>query len=338
MLAAGSVVLKESPGWLLRKGRYEEALKTLSYIRKLPEDHTYIQEEVALFQLVIDEERRISGDKPGLWNYFNAVVRQLQIPDVRHRVICVWVVFILMNFSGAVVLNYYSPTLFGAIGIKDVFLYTGIYGLVKAFGAITFCLWIVDRVGRRLPWLLSSSACAFCLIYVGIYVKIGHPEPNVPQSPSSLAGGKAAVAMIMLYSWFWSWGGNSLAWIVSSEMFPISLRSITGAFGASTQWLSSFAATMSAPHMFAKVGWATFVFYGLCCAATCIFTFFWVPETKGINIASMGELWYGPSRHTQFRQKKVWPPDGVPPPPITSHSDGMHDKEKEATEHVENVV
>lgn len=28
-------------------------------------------------------------------------------------------------------INYYSPTLFGSLGIKDVALYTGIYGLVK---------------------------------------------------------------------------------------------------------------------------------------------------------------------------------------------------------------
>lgn len=28
-------------------------------------------------------------------------------------------------------INYYSPTLFGSLGITDVALYTGIYGLVK---------------------------------------------------------------------------------------------------------------------------------------------------------------------------------------------------------------
>lgn len=100
MLAIGSVVLKESPGWLLRKGRHEQALQVLSYIRKLPENHSYILEEVALFQMIIDEERRIAGDKPGLWNYFRGAVLQLQVPDVRHRLICLWWMFILMNFSG----------------------------------------------------------------------------------------------------------------------------------------------------------------------------------------------------------------------------------------------
>lgn len=73
-------------------------------------------------------------------------------------------------------------------------------------------------------------------------------------------------------------------------MFPISLRSITGAFGAATQWLSSFAATMSAPHMQAAVGGYVFIFYGLCCFATLVFTFCFVPETKGVPIETVGKL------------------------------------------------
>jgi len=140
------VILKESPGWLLRKGRSDECHRVFSYLRKLPEDHEYIQEEIARLQHVIDEERRLAGDRTGMVAYLAAFIRELKVPDVRHRVIILFWIFILMNFSGAVVLNYYSPTLFGAVGIpaSDINLYTGYYGLVKAFGAITFCLFMVS--------------------------------------------------------------------------------------------------------------------------------------------------------------------------------------------------
>lgn len=145
LLTVGSVILKESPGWLLRKGRGADCDKVLSYLRKLPADHVYIQEEIARLQFVIDEERRLAGNRTGMAAYFTAFLRELKVPDMRHRVIILFWIFILMNFSGAVVLNYYSPTLFGAVGIAegDINLYTGYYGLVKAFGAITFCLYMV---------------------------------------------------------------------------------------------------------------------------------------------------------------------------------------------------
>lgn len=105
ILAFGSLILKESPGWLLRKGRYEDCLRVLSYLRNLPEDDTYIQEEVARFQMVIDEERKITGDKSGVSAYLKGFLRELKVPDMRHRVIVLWWIFILMNFSGAVVIN-----------------------------------------------------------------------------------------------------------------------------------------------------------------------------------------------------------------------------------------
>lgn len=101
-------------------------------------------------------------------------------------------------------INYYSPTLFGSLGITDVALYTGIYGLVKAVASIIFYGALIDLWGRRNPTIISSLACSLCLWFVGAYVKIGHPadiiEVGGELSASTKAGGKAATAMIMIYS------------------------------------------------------------------------------------------------------------------------------------------
>lgn len=338
LLAVGTLVLKESPSWLLRKGRQADALKILSYIRKLPEDHHYLAEEVALAQGIIDEERRLAGDQTGLMPYLKGFIRQMKLRSIRNRFIILICIFMLQNLSGAVVINYYSPTLFGGIGVSkaDIFLYTGYYGLLKAFGAITFCFFIVDRAGRRVPWMLSAGACSALLLYIAIFVKIGEPSKGLT-SASQIAGGKAAVACIMLYSWFWSWGGCSLAWIVGAEMFPISVRSLTGAVGAATQWLSSFMATMSANHMFDAIGWATFLFYSVFCFITMVFTFFWIPDTKGVPLECMGPLFDGPTRHMQFRQKAVYPPDGIPPPPLADVDGLSIADEKDKSGFVEQV-
>lgn len=102
--------------------------------------------------------------------------------------------------------DYYSPKLFTALGIKDVALYTGIYGLVKALGSFIFFALIVDRSGRRIPWLISSSACALFLLYLAVFIKVSDPK-----NPG--AGGNVAIAFVMLYSLFWSFGGNGLPWM-----------------------------------------------------------------------------------------------------------------------------
>ena len=47
LLAIGIPVMRESPVWLLKKGRDEQAIRVYSYIRNLPADHVYIAEDVA---------------------------------------------------------------------------------------------------------------------------------------------------------------------------------------------------------------------------------------------------------------------------------------------------
>lgn len=101
-------------------------------------------------------------------------------------------------------INYYSPTLFGSLGITDVALYTGIYGLVKAVASIIFYGALIDIWGRRNPTIISSLACSLCLWIVGAYVKVGAPADVLAAgrelSPSTKMGGDAATAMIMVYS------------------------------------------------------------------------------------------------------------------------------------------
>lgn len=74
----------------------------------------------------------------------------------------------------------------------------------------------------------------------------------------------------VLISLSWSFGGNGLPWIVSSEIFPSRLRSLTGAFSAMAQWLASYVSTEAFPHMVAsQMGvWGTFLFFSCCCLAT----------------------------------------------------------------------
>lgn len=79
------------------------------------------------------EEEEAIADRygAGRWAYFKGAVNELSQKGMRNRVLLVLCAFTLNNMSGASAINYYSPTLFGSLGITQTSLYTGIYGLVK---------------------------------------------------------------------------------------------------------------------------------------------------------------------------------------------------------------
>ena len=241
ILFIGAFFLHESPLVLMRKERVEDAYKTLEELRKLPRDHPYVQEDVLMLQNRLAEEASIAQTfGTGRWAFFRGAMSEFSRRGMRNRVLLVLCSFTLQNMSGAAAINYYSPTLFGSIGISDVALYTGIYGLVKAIASLIFYIFMIDLVGRRRPTIISSFVCSLCLWIVGTYVKVGHPAAIIASggtlSESTKRGGQAATAMVMIYSVFWSFGLNGIPWIVAAEIFPGALRNLSGTLAALVQW------------------------------------------------------------------------------------------------------
>ncbi|KEF51462.1 uncharacterized protein A1O9_12379 [Exophiala aquamarina CBS 119918] len=298
-------LLHESPLWLMRKGKVEQAHKALEELRKVPSDHPYIKEELATMKERLDGEAVIAAKfGGGLYGYFRGAMHEFSKKGMRNRVGLVFCAFALQNLSGAAAINYYSPTLFGSLGVTDVALYTGIYGLVKAVASIIYYVALIDMVGRRRPVIISSIACSLCLWFVGAYVKVGHPATILAAgselSASTAAGGKAAISMIMIYSVFWSFGLNGIPWIVSAEIFPGALRNITGTYAALVQWAVQFIITKALPYIFASFGFGTWFFFATWMLIASTWAFFFLPETKGVTIEQM-DLIFGYNHDAKYR-------------------------------------
>ncbi|WVQ77677.1 hypothetical protein IAR50_007367 [Cryptococcus sp. DSM 104548] len=307
ILLAGTFFLRESPLFYMKKDEDEKALEVLTYLRRLPADHPYIQEEISLYRERILHERAVVSGKPGLWGYLRGAAKEVVLKGIRNRIALAFIMFMWQNYSGANAINYYSPTLFASLGITDVNLYTGIYGLVKAIGSIIFYVYFIDMWGRRQPWIVSNIACALCLIYVGAYVKVGHPADRDVIDHSTKMGGTAATTLIMFYSVFWSFGANGLPWIITSEIYPLGLRGLCGAYAAMCQWLWQFVITKTTPKIFIAMGWGTWIFFAACLVGSAIWSYFFLPETKGLRLDEMDALFgFAGHKDSAFQHPDVY--------------------------------
>jgi hypothetical protein len=192
--------------------------------------------------------------------------------------------------SGAAAINYYSPTIFTSIGLADYTLWTGIYGIIKAAGSVIFFTWFIDKFGRKWPWIVSSVCCAGCQYYLAAYVALANPTPGAPQSSSSVAGGKAATAAIMIFGATWSFGANGLPWIISAEIFPSNLRSVSGPCAGMSVWLWTYVVTKALPSMFTSMGFGVYIFFATMLIFAAVYAFVFIKETKGLRMDQMDEL------------------------------------------------
>ena len=100
--------------------------------------------------------------------------------------------------------------------------------------------------------------------------------------------------LMKLHSWLfvvnfgYSWG--PCAWVIISEVWPLSNRAYGIALGASSNWMSNFIVGQITPDMLESLKYGTFIFFGLMTFSGGLFVWFYVPETKRLTLEEMDTL------------------------------------------------
>lgn len=237
LLAVGSIWLKESPRWLFSKGKREQGLKNLLWIRNLPAENFYIVEELAFIEAALEEQKSTVG--LGFFDPFKAVFRSRSL---QWRVFLGTTLFIFQNGSGINAINYYSPTVFKSLGIvgpNTSFLTTGLFGVVKTVLTLVWLFFLIDKFGRRNLLLVGALGGAVCMLIIGGYLA----SPLVDTSAAAAAvakpltsGGYAAVFFFYLWTAFYTPSWNGTPWVINSEMYEQNVRSLGQAMAAASNW------------------------------------------------------------------------------------------------------
>ncbi|OAA56099.1 quinate permease [Cordyceps fumosorosea ARSEF 2679] len=298
LLLIGTVFIPESPRWLFSKGRRDEAIKGLCWMRNLEPTDRYIREEIGF----IDEElERFNTEVgQGFWRPFRALKER----RIQWRFAISSLLFIFQNASGINAINYYSPTVFKSLGITGTntgFLTTGIFGVVKTVLTVIWLLFLIDRLGRRMLLMVGSIGGSLCMFFIGGYIKISGSHSS-STSGSLSPGGIAAIFFFYLWTAFYTPSWNGTPWVLCSEMFDQTTRSLGQANAAANNWLWNFMIARFTEQMFNAWGYGVYFFFASLMIVSCVFVFFCIPETKSVPLEAMDRL---------FRKKPVWRAHGL---------------------------
>ncbi|KAG9531345.1 quinate permease, partial [Aureobasidium melanogenum] len=288
LLLIGSFWLRESPRWLYSKGRREEGLKNLCWIRKLESNDLYVVEEVASIDAALDHQASTMG--MGFTAPFRAVAKSRA---VQWRFFLGGMLFMWQNGSGINAINYYSPTVFKSIGItgtNTAFFTTGLFGVVKTVMTIIWILFLVDKLGRRRLLMIGAAGGSVCMWIIGGYLLGTDGKRNGTELGP---GGIAAVFFFYLWTTFYSPSWNGTPWVLNSEMFDSNTRSLGQASAAANNWFWNFIISRFTPQMFLNMGpsgCGVYFFFASMMMASIVFVWFLIPETKSIPLEAMDRL------------------------------------------------
>ena len=270
ILAVGMILLPESPRWLIKKERDEDAAHALSRLISLPPNHPELRAELEEVRAAYQQEKEL-GESSYL-DCFRATDNKIRLRTFTGILIQGW-----QQLTGVNFVFYYGTVFFKNSGISSPFLITIAVNVINVFMTLPG-MWGVERFGRRRLLLVGAIGMCICEFMVAIV--------GVTISTSNIAGQKVLIAFVCIYIAFFASTWGPVAWVITGEIFPLNIRAKAMSLSVASNWLWNFGISYATPYLVNKepgsAGLEVKVFFiwGSTCAGCFLFTYFCVPEVS----------------------------------------------------------
>lgn len=281
----------ESPWWLTKMGRYEEAEEALTKLSTRSREQC--SASLAQIRHTINLESSIQSDS----NYLDC----FRGSNLRRTEICM-VVFAGQQLSGAAFA--YTPTYFFLqAGLSTNNAFTIAIGSTSMAFVGTCISWILlSYFGRRTLYATGIAMASACLLVVGIFSAATN---------ASTGGSWAQVAFVLVWKLIYSMTIGPICYAIISETSAVRLRAKTVVIARNTYAVTEIVANVLNPYMLNPIEWnwkgkAGFFWAGTA-ALTATWSYFRLPETKGRTYEELDLLFHKGVSARKFRGAHVDP-------------------------------
>ncbi|KAL0292499.1 UNVERIFIED_CONTAM: Hexose carrier protein HEX6 [Sesamum calycinum] len=292
VLLVGALFLPETPNSLIQQGRdNEKAKRLLEKIRGIDD----VQEE-------LDDLVAASEASKAIKHPFKNILQGKYRPQL---VMSIAIPF-FQQVTGINVISFYAPILFMTIGsgVSASLMSTLILGIV-ATSMTVVSSFLVDKLGRRAVFHVGGITMFITQMMIGVIMgdKLGE------HGAMSKGYNIFIVVLICIYSCGFAFSWGPLGWLVTSEIFPLEIRSAAQSINVGVNFFSSALISQTFLAMLCHLKYASFFFFGAWVALMTAFVYLLLPETKNIPIEKMDTIWRMHNFWKRFyKQNKIQEP------------------------------
>lgn len=264
IVAAGALMLPDSPSWFVKRGLDKEACQVLASLKGSTPESDDVLHDFNFLKTDVENSKQTQASWKTVFTF--GKTQEFQ----RLLIGCSGQFF--QQFTGCNAAIYYSTLLFQENLHMEKYLSLimgGIFATVYAIATIP-SFFMIERVGRRNLYLIGflGQGLSFVITFACL---IQENENNA----------KGAAVGIFLFIVFFAFTLLPLPWIYPPEINPLRTRTVGAAASTCTNWICNFAVVMFTPLFAGQSPWGVYLFFALFNFLGLIFGFFFYVETAG---------------------------------------------------------
>lgn len=292
----------ESPRYLVKRGKDEEATANLARVRNLPIDHDVIIKEIADIQHQLHEEQEATLGQ----GWLGYLKEMFLMPNNLYRIYLGLFSQLLSQWSGAQSITIYAPDFFALLGTKgqnEKLFATAIFGVVKFVAAIMCALFLVDVIGRKRSLGIGIGLQALSMAYIAAFLTaVPQLDEGEVFTKSQKHASTGAIVMIYISGFGWAMGWNSMQYLLNAEIYPLRIRAISSSMVMCFHFVNQYGNSRAVPNMLLPTSQGgmspqgMFWFFTVVTLIGGAWAWFFIPETAGRSLEGMDRLftlkWY----------------------------------------------
>jgi len=310
LILIASIWAIESPRFLVKIGKPEQALANLCKLRGMEPTDPYVVDEFAGIERSYHEEQEATAGMG-----WKGMVREIFcIKRNSYRLFLTNLAQLLACWSGGSSITVYAHDLFQIVGITGTnasLLGTAIFGVVKFIAAVVCALFLVDTLGRKRSLIIGIVLQTFAMLYVAVFLNIVPiaKDENYEPSASESRASTGAIAMIYVSGVGWALGWNSGQYLLSSELFPLRIRAVCSSITMAMHFIGQYTTNKALPVMLlygeGLTPSGTFYFFAAISIIGAVWVWLCIPEAAGRSLESVDKLFDLPWYKIGLHGKKV---------------------------------
>ncbi|CAK1591359.1 unnamed protein product [Parnassius mnemosyne] len=274
------MLMKESPIHLMSKGLEKEAARVIAYYRGVKITSKIVEEEMQMLRRALNPEMddltpEVEKLQPSLENKPKMSVWKFikKSRSTRQALMVSIVLYTSAVFQGLMVVQVYAEPLFAeAVPTMSPVICSVVSAAVTIVSGF-IAAFLVEWAGRRSLMIYASIASGVCCLILGTQIHL-HWGPHW-----------MTALFIYLFVITYTCGAGTVPYVLVAEVFLPEIKSLASMIAVEWNFICSFVVLFIFNPLVTAIGLGpVFYIFMVACFLSAIFCFFFLPETKGLTV------------------------------------------------------